>query len=131
MTVISFAYAFIFEDLVFNEFRLSFYWVDLLLAMFLGIVCTAVAWTARAWAIRYTSAVTVSVLVPLTAVVATIFSIALGMEKFNYNLLIGGLVVLISIVVSSVFDYYKDRHKKIVDSKDQLTEVQANERNPS
>ena len=51
---------------------------------------------------NYISAVTVSVLVPLTAVVATVFSIALQMEEFTYNLLIGGIVVLISIVVSAV-----------------------------
>lgn len=130
LTIVSFTYTFVFEGLIFNEMSLSLHWVDLLQAMFLGIVCTAVAWTARAWAMRYISAVTVSVLVPLTAVVATIFSIALKMEEFNYNLLIGGMVVLISIVVSAVFDYDKDVHKKIVNPNDLLTEAQIDEQNP-
>jgi drug/metabolite transporter (DMT)-like permease len=131
LTIVAFAYAFVFEGLIFNELSLSMNWIDLLQAMFLGVVGTAVAWAARAWAMKYISAVTVSVLVPLTAVVATVFSIALQMEEFTYNLLIGGIVVLISIVVSAVFDYDRDVHKNIVQPNDQVTEAQPNEQNPS
>ncbi|HHT66870.1 MAG TPA: DMT family transporter [Erysipelotrichaceae bacterium] len=111
LTVVSFAYSFIFEGLVFHNFYLSLKITDLLLAMFLGVICTAVSWVARAWAIRYVSAVTASVMVPLSAIVATTLSIAFGMEEFNYNLLIGGAIVLISVSVSAIFDYYKDKEK--------------------
>ena len=43
LTIVAFAYAFVFEGLIFNELSLSMNWIDLLQAMFLGVVGTAVA----------------------------------------------------------------------------------------
>ena len=51
--------------------------------------------------------------------------------RIIYNLLIGGIVVLISIVVPRFFDYDRDVHKNIVQPNDQVTEAQLNEQNPS
>ena len=108
LTVVSFGYAFIFEGVVFKEFAISFEILDILQVVFLGVICTAVCWAARAWAMKYISAVTVSVLVPLSAVICSTLSIALQMEQFTYNLLIGGLIILLSIAVSAIFDYRKE-----------------------
>ena len=85
LTVVSFGYAFIFEGAVFKEFAISFEILDILQVVFLGVICTAVCWAARAWAMKYISAVTVSVLVPLSAVICSTLSIALQMEQFTYN----------------------------------------------
>ena len=76
LTAVSFIYAFAFEGAIFNELHYSFNWLAILEVLFLGIVCTAVCWVARAWAMKFVDAVTVSVLVPLSAVVASVFSIA-------------------------------------------------------
>ena len=105
MTVISFAYAFIFEGQVFGVLAYAFDIRSILMVAFLGVICTAVCWVSRAWAMRYVDAMTVSLLVPLSAVVATCLSIAYNIEEFNYNLLVGGLVIMLSIAMSAIFDY--------------------------
>ena len=107
LTVIAFIYAFAFEGPVLHDLQYSFDLLPILGAVFLGVVCTAVCWVARAWAMKSIDAVTVSVLVPLSAVVASVLSIAFKFEDFTYNLLIGGLIILLSIAISAVFDYRK------------------------
>ena len=119
MTVVSFAYSFIFETSVFHEFAFSWSVIDLLQVVFLGVVCTAVCWAARAWAMKYASAVTVSVLVPLSAVVCSVLSISVGLEDFTWNLLIGGLIILLSIAVSAIFDYRKECQTKCIDNQEE------------
>ena len=125
MTAVCFAYTFIFEKHVFNSFAISFNIVNILQVVFLGVVCTAACWAARAWAIKYIDAVTVSVLVPITAVVTSILSISFKMEEFTLNLLIGGLIILLSIAISAIFDY----RKVVKDNKDITEEEKPNEEN--
>ena len=108
LTVVCFAYTFIFEGAIMHTMAFTFDWLPLLEVAFLGIVCTAVCWTARAWAMKSIDALTVSLLVPLSAVVASVLSISFKMEEFSLNLLIGGLIILLSIAVSTVFDYLKE-----------------------
>ena len=105
MTVISFIYAFVFEGQVFHVLAYAFDIRSILMVAFLGIICTAVCWVSRAWAMRHVDAMTVSLLVPLSAVVATCLSIAYEIEEFNYNLLVGGLIIMLSIAISAIFDY--------------------------
>ena len=57
-------------------------------------------------------AVTVSLLVPLSAVIASVLSICLHIEEFTWNLLIGGVIILLSIAISAIFDYRKECHTK-------------------
>ena len=105
MTVLASAYAFIFEGAVFHTFIISFDIVSVLIVVFLGVVCTAVCWVCRAWAMRYIDAVTVSLLVPFSAVVASILSIAFEIEEFTLNLMIGGLIIIVAVAISAYFDY--------------------------
>ena len=116
LTIVCFAYTFIFEGAVFHTLAFSIDWLSVLEVLFLGIVCTALCWVARAWAMKYIDALTVSLLVPLSAVVATTLSIAFQMEEFNLNLLIGGLIILLSIAVSAIFDYRKECKSKNIDN---------------
>lgn len=105
MTVISAGYAFIFEGAVYHTFTISFDIVPVLIVIFLGVVCTAVCWVCRAWAMKYIDAVTVSLLVPFSAVVASILSIAFELEGFTLNLMIGGLIIIGAVAISAYFDY--------------------------
>ena len=129
MTVISFAYAFIFEGQVFGVLAYAFDIRSVLMVAFLGIICTAVCWVSRAWAMRYVDAMTVSLLVPLSAVVATCLSIAYNMEEFNLNLLIGGVVIMVSIAVSAIFDYRREcKNKQIEEAKEEAaTQDESNQ----
>jgi drug/metabolite transporter (DMT)-like permease len=113
LTVVASIYSLCFESTgVTDNFAISFQFMDLLQVAFLGVVCTAVCWVSRAWAIKYIDAVTVSLLVPLSAVVASVLSIACQMEEFTMNLLIGGLIILVSIAISAIFDYRRECKNK-------------------
>ena len=127
LTVVSFIYTFAFEGAVFHEMHFTIDRLPVLEVVFLGVICTAVCWVARAWAMKSIDAVTVSVLVPLSAVVASVLSIAFKMEEFTWNLLIGGLIILLSIAVSAIFDYRKGCKSTIDNNKNNVEEVPQNE----
>ena len=112
LTVIATGYSLIFETYVFEDFSISFEILDILQVIFLGVICTAVCWVARAWAMKSIDAVTVSLLVPLSAVIASALSICLKLENFTWNLLIGGVIILLSIAISAIFDYRKECQAK-------------------
>ena len=112
LTVVATGYSLIFETFVFQEFAISFEILDILQVIFLGVVCTALCWVARAWAMKSIDAVTVSLLVPLSAVIASVLSICLKLEEFTWNLLIGGVIILLSIAISAIFDYRKECQTK-------------------
>ena len=112
LTVVATGYSLICETYVFQDFAISFEILDLLQVAFLGFVCTALCWVARAWAMKSIDAVTVSLLVPLSAVIASVLSICLHLENFTWNLLIGGAIILLSIAVSAIFDYRKECQAK-------------------
>ena len=127
LTVVSFIYTFAFEGAVFHEMHFTIDWLPVLEVVFLGVICTAVCWVARAWSMKTIDAVTVSVLVPLSAVVASVLSIAFKMEEFTWNLLIGGLIILLSIAVSAIFDYRKGCKSTIDNNGNNVEEVPQNE----
>ena len=129
LTIVCFAYTFIFEGAVFHTLAFSVDWLSLLEVLFLGVVCTAVCWVARAWAMKYIDALTVSLLVPLSAVVATTLSISFHMEEFNLNLLVGGLIILLSIAVSAIFDYRKECQSKNINN-EQVDTLEVNNDEP-
>ena len=112
LTAVATGYSFIFEVNVFKEFAFSFDILNILQVVFLGVVCTALCWVARAWAMKSIDAVTVSLLVPLSAVIASVLSICLKIEEFTWNLLIGGVIILLSIAISAIFDYRKECQTK-------------------
>ena len=105
LTAMSFAYAFPFE----KGLAVSFDIVDLLQVAFLGIICTALCWVLRTSCIKSVSAVTCAVLMPMSAVVATVTSIVCRMESFSWNVVVGGLIITLAIVISGVFDAKQER----------------------
>ena len=131
VTLVSFIYSFTIEDLVFHDMHYTFNWLPILEVVFLGVICMAVCWAARAWALRYIDAVTVSVLVPLSAVVAAVLSVSTGMVPFTLNLLIGGLIILLSIAISAIFDYRKECRRENINNVHKSEEVILNEPNQS
>ena len=107
MAAMSFIYAGIFER------PLLFSWdiVNILLVLFLSIFCMAFCWIVRAFAVRNISATTIAVMNPMSAVIATSISLALGQETFNYNLLVGAIIIIASILLSSLYNARKEKEE--------------------
>lgn len=105
MTVVSFGYALPFE----KGLTFSFALPHVMTLLFLALVCTVGCWILRTVCIQRVGSVTTAVLNPMSAVLATTLSIALGMEGFTFNLLVGGLIITASIVASGLYDARKER----------------------
>ena len=105
LTVMSFAYALPFE----KNLAFSWHYLNILIVLFLGIVCTALCWVMRTISIKNVSAVTCAVLMPMSAVIATFVSIILRMEEFSWNVVIGGLVITLAIVLSGVYEALQEK----------------------
>ena len=108
LTIMSFAYALPFE----KGLAFSWDWRHLLILVFLGVICTALCWVMRTISIKNVSAVTCAVLMPMAAVVATLTSIIFKMEQFSWNVVIGGLVITLAIVISGVWDALQEKKQK-------------------
>ena len=108
MAIMSFIYAFSFER------PLLFSWdiKNIFIVLFLAIFCTALCWIVRAFAVRHVSATTIAVMNPMSAVIATSISLALGQETFNFNLLVGALIIIASILLSSLGQVHIDKKKE-------------------
>ena len=123
LTIISFAYAIPFEK------GLTYNW-DLPIrinVLFIGVVCTAVCWVLRTKCISNVSAVTCAVLMPMSAVVAAFISFLCKMEAFSWNVVIGGVVITLAIVISGVVDAKKELKAK--KEQEEKVEVATDEQN--
>ena len=108
LTVMSFAYAILFEDNIAFSWRFP----HLMVLLFLGIGCTAVCWVMRTACIKNVSAVTCAVLMPMSAVVATLTSIIFSMERFSWNVVAGGLIITASIIISGLYDVKREKKER-------------------
>ncbi len=108
LTVMSFAYAIPFE----HNLHFSWQWQHILILIFLGVACTAVCWVLRTISIKNVSAVTCAVLMPMSAVVATLTSIIFHMEEFSWNVVAGGIIITLSIILSGVYDAKMEKKNK-------------------
>lgn len=123
LTVLSFAYALPFE----KDIAFSWEWTNLLILVFLGVGCTALCWLMRTDAIKNVSAVTCAVIMPMAAVIATLTSIIFKIEQFSWNVVVGGLIITLAIVISGVYDARIEKKHKLEEEK--LEEVVDNEEN--
>ena len=108
LTVMSFAYAIPFEK------GLAYSW-DFPIRMnvlFIGVICTALCWVMRTKCIENVSAVACAVLMPMSAVVAAFFSFITRMEEFSWNVIVGGIIITLAIVLSGIADARKEIKEK-------------------
>ena len=108
LTIMSFTYAILFEK------NLTYNW-DLPIrinVLFIGVICTAICWVLRTKCIQNVSAVTCAVLMPMSAVVASFLSVIVGMETFSWNVVAGGIIITLAIVLSGLYDAKKEAKEK-------------------
>ena len=124
LTIMSFAYAIPFE----KNLAMSWKFTHLLIVVFLGVLCTAICWVLRTICIKNVSAVTCAVLMPMSAVIAASTSMIFRVEKFSWNVVIGGLIILAAIIVSGIYDV-KHEAKQVEQQQDNKEEVVTDEQN--
>ena len=105
LTIVSFIYSFAFE----RPLLFSWDYKNILIVIFLALFCTALCWIVRTYSVRNISATTIAVMNPMSAVIATSIAIAIGQEAFNFNLLVGALIIITSILLSSLSQVYKEK----------------------
>ena len=105
LTIMSFIYSLAFER------PLLFSWdiKNIFIVLFLAIICTAGCWIVRTNSVKNINATTIAVMNPMSAVIATSIAIIIGQENFNFNLLVGALIIIASILISSFAQIKKDK----------------------
>ena len=102
---LSFGYAIPFEK------DLAFAWnfENIGLVLVLALICTVACWLLRTICIKRVSAVTCAVLNPMSAVIATSLSMGLQMEEFSWNVILGGAIIFIAIILSGLADIHAEK----------------------
>ena len=114
-TVVAFAYAFIGEKWLLAEehiFAYTFEFGPLMVLALMGIVATGICWSLRAYCLKFIPVMVVSVIMPFSTVLTGIWSLIGGMEKFTWNLLVGGLIVVASILIAELFEKPTEEEKE-------------------
>lgn len=114
LTVMALIYSLSFE----RPLYFSYKYPAILVLLFLGIACTALCWVLRTISIKNVSAVTCAVLMPMSAVICTFTSIIFKLEEFSWNVVAGGIIITLAIVISGIYD-----------ARTELKKEKANEQN--
>ena len=73
----------------------------------LAILSNTVCWTLRTDAMKHIDATIVAVMMPFSAVVTGLVSVALGLDSLSVNFVIGGIIVLAASILSGLGDLKK------------------------
>lgn len=89
-------------------------WVNTLIpVIFLGLFGSFIAQTGQVYAQRHTTATAAALIMTLEGVFGSIFSVMFRFEKMSWSLVIGGALIMLSLVISE-YDFKKGRlHKNI------------------
>lgn len=82
-----------------------------------GLVDIAICWLCRTEAVKHVGPTTVTIVMPLCAVITGVVSVIFGMDSINPNLLIGGAIVLVALLLPTLSEAIANRanrHKSFV-----------------
>ena len=94
-----------------ERFVFSWEWRHLLAVAVLVLAISTFGWIVRTEALKYVNAAVVAVIMPFSSVVTGIFAVLAGKDTFALPLLFGGLIILLSSVLSSVADIRESKRK--------------------
>ena len=83
----------------------------LIVVALFGLVDIAICWLCRTEAVKHIGPTTVTVVMPLCAVITGVVSVIFGMDKINQNLLIGGAIVLVALLLPTVREIISNKVK--------------------
>ena len=86
--------------------KIAFSWdpKHLLLIALLALIVSTLGWIIRTEALKFVNASVVAVLMPFSSVVTGILAVCVGKDVFTLHLLFGGLIILLSSILSSLAD---------------------------
>ena len=84
----------------------------LILLAVLVLTISTLGWIIRTEALKYVNASVVAVLMPFSSVVTGVLAVCIGKDVFTLHLLLGGLVILLSSILSSVADIKETKWEK-------------------
>ena len=76
----------------------------LFLLLVLSLICNVLCWFLRTHAMKFVNPTAVSIIMPFSSVIASVISVIIGMDVFSYELLIGGSIALVAVIISGVAD---------------------------
>lgn len=99
---------FIFEDVG----ALTIDWkMGLPAILYLGVFSTAVCYFLQTWAQKITTASKAAIIMSAESLFGPLFSMAMGLEMFRVNIVVGGAIILGSVILSEI-DFKKPKSLK-------------------
>jgi drug/metabolite transporter (DMT)-like permease len=87
--------------------------VALVPLLYMGVICSFVGQTAQVVAQKHTSATSAGLIMMLESVFGSLFSVAFGFEAFTVKLVIGGTLIMLSILLLEIdFKQFAVRNNK-------------------
>ncbi|MGM9682043.1 MAG: DMT family transporter [Eubacteriales bacterium] len=76
-----------------------------------SLISLAFCWTIRTNSMKYVEASNVAVIMPFSAVITSIVSVILGSDRLSTNLIVGGILGLLAIILSEFDDIVPKKNK--------------------
>ncbi|MBP3337288.1 MAG: DMT family transporter [Clostridia bacterium] len=92
------------ELLPIEKIVFSFKPEHIIFTIFYMIISNAVCWTIRTNSMKHIDATAVAIIMPFSAVVTGIISVIMGEDVLNFNLIAGGILGAVAVLVSSIDD---------------------------
>ena len=83
----------------------------LILLAVLVLAISTLGWIIRTEALKYVNASVVAVLMPFSSVVTGVIAVCVGKDLFTLHLLLGGLIILLASILSSVADLKENKQE--------------------
>ena len=118
--VISVIFAFILNKVKINgviaeEFRFSFNPIHIIFAIAFGLFSVGLCWLFRNMALCRINPIFVAVVSPFSAIISSAISVMLKMENITVELIIGGVLISVAVIISGIGDnkemIFKQRRK--------------------
>ncbi|MEH6841417.1 DMT family transporter [Priestia megaterium] len=93
-------------------------WADAIVPLlYMGIICSFVGQTVQVLAQKRISATSAGLIMMLEDVFGSVFSVAFGLEAFTAKLVVGGILIMLSIILIEV-----NFKQILIKNKEQITE---------
>ncbi len=108
--LISTAYAFLFEDVVFSTAP-----AHIALSIGITLVSTVLGWLLRTICLKHIDPSVVSVIMPFSSVITAIISVILGNDTLTVYLVVGAFLGLISAIIADFNPKRKEKEKGLIE----------------